>query len=116
MSAAVNMRSKQSAFFRDFPHMSKTEHLKTSAIRQNRFVPVHELMQTTGFPDNIASRPQHKVISIRQNDLSSCPLYIFRFHSLDSCLGPYRHEYRSLYDSVRCCNTPAPCACLLIYM
>ena len=58
------MGMEMHALFLDLPKSCKRKHLKSAGIRQDRFVPVHKLMQSAELFYNLISRSHMKMICI----------------------------------------------------
>ena len=55
---AVNMRGEINTLLLDLSQRSQRKHLESAGVRQNRTIPIHELMQTTQLADNLVTRTQ----------------------------------------------------------
>lgn len=103
------MRSKDDTFVRHFAASIEAENLKASTIGQNRFVPLHERMQTTEVAQNVFSGPQIEMVRVAQNNLSAHFVQFpggYRFHCTDRSHG---HERRSFHDPVGQSEASPPC-------
>ena len=61
---SVDMGTEGNAFFPDLPHACQGKHLKSAGICQNRFVPGHELVQSSHLLYNLISRSDMEMIGI----------------------------------------------------
>jgi len=85
---------KDNASFANLAHLGQAVNLKTAGIGQDRFIPVHEIMQVAMLADNLCAGPQHQVKGIAQYDLGTDVGQFFRCHSFDCAIGADRHEGR----------------------
>ena len=64
----VNMRAKRRPLLGDLAQIAEAEHLKSSAVREDRTVPVHEVMQSARLPHELHSGTQEEMIGIAEDD------------------------------------------------
>jgi len=84
--------SESNAFLRDLTHLSKTENLKSTGISENRAIPVDKFMQATLLLHHICTRPQHKVKSIAQYNISAGLLDLIRRQPFNTSVCPDWHK------------------------
>ena len=89
---AVDVRAERHALLCDLAQIAEAEDLKPAAVRQDRAVPVHELVQAAGLADEIHARPQEEVVGVRQDDARAEIVQFVRRDALDGCLRADRHE------------------------
>src|SRR5690606_30815176 len=82
-------------------HGTQTENLKPAGVGQNRTLPMQELMQTTVATNHFATRAQHQVKGVSENDFSTDFLELLGRHCLDGTVSAYRHECWRLHPSAR---------------
>ncbi|CDN43726.1 Uncharacterized protein BN871_DJ_00080 [Paenibacillus sp. P22] len=114
-AVAVEMGAEFDAFLGDLAHVAQREHLEAAAVRQNRAVPIHELVQAAGIADQVVARTEPQVIGVAENDMGVHFLELFRAHRLDGSLGADGHERRRLDDAVRGMDAAEPRPGLLAY-
>ena len=88
--------------------------MKSSAVRQDRAMPVHEFMQTTHLLHHIITGADMKVIGIGQLDLAVQLFQIMgRYAALDGRLGSHVHKDRGLGRAVGAgkLSPPGPALC-----
>ncbi len=90
--SAIDRRTEPDAVLSDLAHLRQREHLEATGIRQDRTVPVHELVQTAVFADDFRARPQHEVEGITENDVSAALRDFFRRHAFHRPVSADRHE------------------------
>ncbi len=93
---SVDMRREADALFSHFRVRRQAEHLESAAIRQDRPVPPHELVQAASFLDDPDAGPQHQVIRVREDDLGAGLSHLPRVKGLHRRLRANRHEHRGL--------------------
>lgn len=108
--------------FLNIPRLSKSQrkHLESSAICQNKFIPVFKCMQSSRSFYQLITRAQIQMESVRQNQLNlgkiSDIFWIFEHienHSLDGRFCPHRHKNRGCQgDSIER-DLSNPCISLL---
>ena len=81
-------------------HFAQTENLESAAVRKNRLVPVHELVQTACLLHDVVARSQIEVVRVAQDDLGTHLFNLFRAHGLYCGRSSNRHEYRRLNIAV----------------
>ena len=82
------------------PQIGETEHLKSSAVGQNRMVPVLKRMKPSRLLDQLGPGTQKQVIGVPQNNLDIQLLQLAGRHRLDRPPRPHRHEYRRVDNPV----------------
>ena len=88
------------AFLRDLSQFRQRKNLITAAVRQNRSIPIHELVKAAKMSDDIESGPDEQMIGISEDDLRiqlAQLAWTDRFHA---ALCPYRHERWCLNHAV----------------
>ena len=81
----------------DLPQRGQGEHLEPAGVRQDRAVPVHELVEPPHLPDDMVARPQVQVVGVAELDLAAHLLQIMGGDAaLDGPLCAYVHEHRRL--------------------
>jgi len=94
------MGLKLSAVFRNFAHRCEAENLITAAVGQNRPVPPDKMMQAAQLANQLRARPQVEMVRIREHDLATEFLQIFRQHRFHRALRADRHKGGSFHDTV----------------
>ena len=92
------MRFEGNTFFLDLARVGQRKDLETARIGQDRSVIIHEGMNAAGLFQGFRTRSEPEVIGIAQNDRSVKIFDVVRGQKLDRCLGPDRHENRSIDD------------------
>ena len=64
----VNMRAERRPLLGDLAQVAEAEHLKSSAVREDRTVPVHEAMQSARLTHKLHSGAQEEMIGIAEDD------------------------------------------------
>ncbi len=105
---------KRDAFLRDLPQLRQRENLVTSAVGQNRPIPIHELMEAAEMFDHVEPRPHEQVIGVAQDDLSFHFAQLARTHRFDAALRSNRHEGWGLDHAMRSFQATSACSCVLI--
>jgi hypothetical protein len=57
------------AFVGDRAELRQREDLEAAAVRQDRLVPVHELVETAGGADDLTARTEVQVVGVAEEDL-----------------------------------------------
>ena len=95
------MRGERNAFLLDVAQLRQREHLKSAAVRQDRAVPVHKLMQAAHLLHYIVSRTDVQVVCVGQFDLTTDLLQVMGGQAaLDGRLCAHIHKYRGLSRAV----------------
>ncbi len=92
---AIDVAGKSGALFGDLAPVGEAEHLVTTAVGQNRAVPVHEFMQATGSFHRFHPRPEVEVVGVAEDDFSF--YLLFQLLLVDTFNRPNRthgHEDR----------------------
>jgi hypothetical protein len=106
----VNMGAEIYAFFLDLAQICKREHLKAAGICKDRLVPVHKLMQSAVFFDQLISCTHMKMVGIRKLYLGTdLTQIISRNSTFNSTYGSNIHKNRCLDGSVYCFHLGAFC-------
>jgi len=84
------------ALLHDLAEFSKRKNLVTTAVSQNRSIPIHKAMQSTEVPNNLESWSDKQVISIPEDNLRVEFAKLARADGFDAALGSDRHERRRL--------------------
>src|ERR1700704_1084605 len=88
------------AFFRDSTQLGEREHLETSAVGQNRSIPIHEAMKSSHFTDDFEPGTQEKMVSVSEYNLSAHFMEFGRRRCFDGGLGADRHKHWRFDDAV----------------
>ena len=91
---AVEVGTEVDAFVGDRAELREREDLEAAAVREDRLVPVHELMETAGGADDLAARAQVEVVGVAEQDLGAGLGDLLGREALDRGLGAHRHEDR----------------------
>ena len=83
---------------------SKWEYLESTRISENREIYIHESMESTEWLDHFTTRTEITMIVVHEHDLRTNFLDLVDRSSLHGWASSHRHEYRSLYDSMRSLN------------
>ena len=95
---AVEVRGEGDAFLLDLAQSRKGEHLEAAGVRQDRAVPVHELMQSAHLAYHVVTRAEMEMVGVGQLDLTAELLEVQRAHAaLDRRLRADVHENRRLH-------------------
>ena len=70
-TVSVNMAGKGDALLPDLPQGGQRKHLKSAGVRQNRAVPVHELVEAAHLAHHLIAGPQVQMIGVGQLDLAA---------------------------------------------
>ena len=93
----VDVRGEGDPLLGDLPQAGEGEHLKPTAVGQDRPLPVHESVEPPQVPYHLVSRPEVEVIGIGQFDLTADLRQIMGGdRPLDGPLSPYVHKHRGL--------------------
>ena len=106
--AAVHMRIEINAFLFDLTKSRQREHLKSTGIRQDRFIPDHKLMQSAQLLYNVVSGTHMKMIGIGQ--LHLCPnlfQILCRYRSLNGRDRSHIHKHRCLDRAMHSLKHPS---------
>lgn len=69
MRTAVDMGLELNAIFGHFSQTRQAEDLKSTRIRQDGFIPRHELMQAPQFIHQFGTGSEHEMIRVPKNNL-----------------------------------------------
>ena len=58
-----------------FAQPGETHHLKAATVGQDRPLPVHKLMQASKMADTLGCGPQHQMIGVAQQNISTRGAY-----------------------------------------
>ncbi len=94
--AAIQVGAELDSRIGDLAELGEAEDLKTTAVGQDRLVPIHELVQSAEFLEDVHAGTQEEVVGIGQDDLGAHDIEIARGDGLDRGLGPDRHVLRCL--------------------
>ena len=108
MLAAINMAGKAHALFGQLAQRGKAHDLKPAAVRQDRALPVHELVQAAQPGDAFGAGAQHQVIGIAQQDVGARGAHAFGHHGLHRSGRAHRHEGRGADLAARGGNHAGP--------
>src|SRR5271170_7772706 len=95
------MRTKFHAVFFYFANFCEAENLKTAAVGENWFFPIHEFVQTAGSADYVKSGTKIQMISVAENNLRAHLVKFARVERLDAGLRADGHEHRRFDDAAR---------------
>ena len=70
-NVAVEVRGEGDALLPDLAQSRKGEHLEAAGVRQDRAVPVHELMQSAHLAHHIVAGAQMQVVRVGKLDLTA---------------------------------------------
>ena len=102
MLRTIEVRTKMNSFFRHFREpisairtssKSERKNLKSSRIRQNRKIHIHEVMKSTEWFYHLRSWLQIGMIIVHKHDLRANIANLIRRESLQGWAGSNRHEY-----------------------
>ncbi len=105
---SVDVRLEHRAVLGDLPDLRQAHDLEAAGVRQDRFVPAHEGVQTAELGDPLRARPQHEVIGISEQNIGAGIANLFRIERLDGRDRPDRHERRRADDAARRHDFAAP--------
>ena len=94
---AVDRRGKRHALLGDLALVRQREHLETTRVGEDGFVPANELVQATELLDDLQPRSQKQMKRVAQDDLGTDFANVPRRHRLDRTIGAHRHERRRLH-------------------
>ena len=95
------MGRKVHTFFFNATQRGQGKDLKSAAVRQNRAIPIHKLMQTTHGTDNLVTRTHMQMIGVGQFNLTAQFLQILCGHrTLNGTLCADILENRCLYGAM----------------
>src|ERR1043166_2308453 len=100
------------ALFRNLARLRQREDLVTTAIGQNRSVPIHEPMQSAEMFDHVEPWPNKQVVGVSKNDLRIQFAQLAPADCFDRALRADRHERRGVDHAMRGCELPAPRFCM----
>ena len=110
----VQMRVECHAFLGDIAKFRQAEHLKATAVRQNRTIPTGELVQAAHIGNQLVARSQMQMVGVAEHNLGADILEIERRQSaFDGCGRCDVHERRSLHRTMHGFEFTAACAALL---
>ena len=112
VARAVDMTFEGHAFFGQLAQVRQAHHLKPARVRQDGFIPIHELMQATQTVDPFCRRTQHQMVGVPQQDIRTCRGHAFRHHRLDRGSGANRHERRRANIAAR--RADDACSCFAV--
>ena len=92
------------------------EDLEATAVCQDRFLPVHELVQATGFFNQSFTGFKVQVICVGEDDLGASVINLGRGHRLESAVSSDRHENGRFYRAVWCRDTSTSCPGLFVFV
>ena len=105
----IHMGFERHAILGQLAQIRQGHHLKPARVRQNRLIPVHELVQTAQSVDPLRRGAQHQVIGIAQQNIGTGCGNAFGHHRLDGCCGPNRHKRWRPNITPRGVNDTGPC-------
>ncbi|MNC46914.1 hypothetical protein D3C75_959480 [compost metagenome] len=94
------MGAERHTLLRNLAHLAQAEYLKAAAVREDRAVPVHELVQPACLADDLMAGAEKQVIRIAQNNMGIHGLQFLGAHGLYSGKGAYRHKGRGFNHAV----------------
>ena len=102
---SVDMGLEGDAFLSDLPEACQGEHLEAAGVREDRPVPVHELVEPAKSLDQLIPCPHMEMVGIGQLHLGADRLQIICGDgALDGGHRPHVHEQRGLDSAVDCCK------------
>ena len=105
---AVEMRGERNPVLGDFAELRQAERLKSAAVRENRPLPAHELVEPPEARDELRGRAQVEVVGVCEYYLRSGFPDLERRQRLHRRLGADRHEHGRLHRSVGSQQFAAP--------
>ena len=105
---AIQMVLKMHALLGDFAQFRERENLESTAVRQDRAVPRHELVQTPKAGDELFAWADMEVVGVSQNDLCAEAAKLVRAHGFHRGLRADGHEYRRLHGAAPCVHSRSP--------
>ena len=100
MPRAVDVRGELDAVRLDLAERGEAEDLESAAVGQDGVVPVLELVQAAGAPDQPGARTEHQVVGVPEDDLDIQLLQFARGHRLHRGARADRHEDRGMDRAV----------------
>ena len=101
MPAAVDMALESASFRSEFAYGAQAEYLESAAVGEDGAVPVLELVQAAGLPEDIQPGTEIEMICIAEDDLGFDiflkVLMVYPLYGPDSAYG---HEDRGAYIAV----------------
>ena len=97
---AIDVRAESNAIFAEFAQAGQTHYLKAAGIGQYGLVPIHKLVQTAHFFNQISPRTQHQMVRIAKQNLCAGSGNGFRHHRLNGGTGANRHKCRRIDDTM----------------
>lgn len=82
-------------------HISKRKYLKSSAIRKDREIDIHERMESAEMRDSLITRTEIEMVGVREHDLAPDLHDMIFMDPLHARLGSDRHENGGLYIPMR---------------
>ena len=95
------MRAEVDAFVGDRAQLRQREDLEATAVREDRLIPVHELMETARRTDDFAARTKVQMVGVAEQNLRTRLLDLLRGHAFHRRLRTYGHEDRCLDLAMR---------------
>ena len=83
------------------PDFRETENLEPAAVGENRFVPIHELVQAISSPDHVEAGAQIQMVGVAENDLGVHLVEFTQVERLHAGLRADGHEHGRFDDAVR---------------
>ena len=91
---------KHHTLFIDPIDIAETEHLKTTRICKDGFLPSHKAMQPSKFFDDLWTRSEHEVKGIAQQNLNTQIFQLLWSNSFHRPICATRHKYWRLHDTM----------------
>jgi hypothetical protein len=101
---------KCNAVVTNVAQLRQRKHLKSAAVRQDRSIPAHELVESAHVADQFTAWPKVKVIRVSQNDLGPDLLQMQRSERFHRALRSDRHEDRRLNFAMPSLQTAPACS------
>src|ERR1700743_2200355 len=98
------MRPETNTFLADLAQLTQAKDLKAAGVGKHSPIPTHESVQPAQLAYQLMPRPQIEVIGVSQNDLRIQVFQHVLRHGFYRGSRSHRHEYRRLYNAVRCMN------------
>ena len=116
MLAAVDVGAEQDAVLVDVALLSQREDLEAATVRQDRPVPVHELVKPPRLLHQLVAGSEVQVVGVGQEDGRPCLLHVPGRHGLHRGLGTHGHVYGGVDVPVGGVEATQPGPGLLVHM
>ncbi len=98
---AVDVILKVDAFLGDLAQLRERENLISTAVGENRPIPIHEIVQAAKMLDHIEAGPNEQVVCVSENDLRIQFAQFSRADAFHGTLRTHRHERRRIDHAMR---------------